>query len=178
MYSWDETSERPTSVIASLETADDDGVPIDMRNLVQDITIKLPQRTQQTTLQQQQFTLDFSRTAYHKVNVNYSDITLTIDIKPTDSTTTLLVAVKYGERPTKHQDYNYVLPVNRSREPYRVRIASRPGVYLIGVRVALFNALSYKPKISYTVHIVASGCLFWSEEQTKWISDGCKASRM
>lgn len=171
-YSWDKSAERPTSVVASLETTVDSENSIALRNLSQDITINLPQRQQQPK-KQQQFTVEFSRTSYHKINVTYTDILLEIDIKPTDNKTTLLVAIEHGSRPTKYEQFRYFLPVNGSRDPHKVRVASRPGVYYVGIRVAL-NGLRYNTVVVYSLQVTASACLYWLEEQSRWTSDGCK----
>jgi len=174
-FSWDQSSQRVTSLVASLETKDNNGKDIRMTNLNKPFTIHLPQRIQQQHFQNETFTLEFGRIVYHKIEFQHGGMTLHINIIPPDNKTMLVLAFGYKERPTKDADYRFVV-----RGSHRVYVGSqlKPGIYFLGVRFGLDqNDTTFPVPITYKLQVAASACLFWSIDKQKWISDGCKVRR-
>ena len=140
-----------TTGVSSLELKNSTGHILDIAKLESPISIKLPCTHDLTNSSRSQY-VGANDTAYNKINVTQTGMTLILKVRPENNATELLVLVKYGQPPTlSDRDLDATVPnfsscvwsssdyVNCSRDPYVVflsnKLVSRTGYYFIGIKI-------------------------------------------
>ena len=131
---------------------------------------------------------------YHRITLPHTEDSLNVQLNISNSNESLLVLVRYGQRPTLDQyDYQTVIPGNNfmdgtwnNSDPnvYKMFLSSdvvkEAGSYYIGV-LPLTGNKTQKAKmhtVNYTLNVFSSGCYFWDEGKFMWSGAGCKVRLM
>ena len=149
-YQWHKSHQKLKTEIMSLEFTDSKGaiLPVGGNNI--DIDIKIPLNSGNSSLNN--FFVRPRMMRYHTVELNDISDSMIIEVKPINRSLTMLVYVKYGDRPTVNSyHYTAIVPdfsscgwvnvsdrlvVKCSRRPYEIMSTvdfNQTGLYYVGV---------------------------------------------
>ena len=153
-YTWDSTKQRVNSDVLALDLKDDTRKLIKVSNLSNNVIVVTPLKPQTVSLESPQYFTQNDNLRFHKIDVEYENTLIMLEITPTEVNTNLLVYLRYGQRPTTQEhDLNATVsksekcvwtPGAHSRMDGKTKcsrltsptetLAKRPGKYFLGVQ--------------------------------------------
>ena len=153
-YTWDSTKQRVNSDVLALDLKDDTRKLIKVSNLSNNVNVVTPLKPQTVSFESQQYFTQNDNLRFHKIDVEYENTLIMLEITPTEANTNLLVYLRYGQRPTTqvhdlnatvsksekcvwtpgaHGKKNGKTKCPRLHSPVET-LAKRPGKYFLGVQ--------------------------------------------
>ena len=153
-YTWDRTKQRVNSDVLALDLKDDTRKLIKLSNLSNNVIVVTPLKPQTVSFESPQYFTQNDNLRFHKIDVEYENTLIMLEITPTEANTNLLVYLRYGQRPTTQvHDFNATVSksekcvwtpgvhdrkdgkTNCSRLASPIEtLAKRPGKYFLGVQ--------------------------------------------
>ena len=153
-YTWDSTKQRVNSDVLALDLKDDTRKLIKVSNLSSNVIIVTPLKKETVSFENRQYFTQNDNLQFHKIDVEFENTLLMLEITPTEANTNLLVYLRYGQRPTTQvHDLNATVsksekcvwtPGAHGRKDGKTKcsrlaspietLAKRPGKYFLGVQ--------------------------------------------
>ena len=99
-YTWDSTKQRVNSDVLALDLKDDTRKLIKLSNLSNNVIVVTPLKPQTVSFESPQYFTQNDNLRFHKIDVEYENTLIMLEITPTEANTNLLVYLRYGQRPT------------------------------------------------------------------------------
>ena len=153
-YTWDSTKKRVNSEVLALDLKDHKSKLIKVSNLSTNVVIVTPLKHQTVSFENGQYFTQNDNLRFHEIEVEFENILIMLEIRPTEANTNLLVYLRYGQRPTT-QVHDLIATVSKSEKCVGTRgahgrkdgktkcsrltspietLAKRPGKYFLGVQ--------------------------------------------